>query len=74
MTNDETTIPDHIMLEDDGTMDTVFSCVKCGKMMRYSDVARDKDTGEVLPEAFQEAADDHDNYDKCEVEEDGDES
>jgi len=38
-----------IQLTDDGTMDTVLKCSKCGEEMRYNfDGAEDTDAGERL--------------------------
>lgn len=59
-----------MMLVDDGTMDTVFECDKCGQRVRYSNEAtapyRDAD-GDMSDLGYECAEEDH--ADECQVQE-----
>lgn len=50
---------DEMELLDDGTMDTLFRCRRCGAVERWSEVERGQD-GAPSDEAFEQAREGHD--------------
>jgi len=58
-------MPDYtsLTLIDDGTLDTVFECTRCGDRIRYTDFEREPD-GRPMDGAITEADSYH--FDECE--------